>query len=156
MSSVLGRDHIEHGTRHDRYGRGVERLRTLSRWGLAGLLLFAGIAHQVYTEEFLAQVPTWLPLREPIVIVSGLVEIGFAVALVGWHGRRREVGWALASYFAVVFVGNAFQAMEGTNLFALDTDVERWGRLLLQPVLVLSALWCTGAWPRGRNRSPAR
>ena len=103
----------------------MKRLRTVSRWGLAGLLLFAGIAHHVYTEEFLAQVPMWLPLREPTVIVSGLVEIGFAVALVGWHGRRREVGWALASYFAVVFVGNVFQAIEGTNLFALDTDAER-------------------------------
>ena len=128
----------------------------VSRWGLAGLLLFAGIVHQVYTEEFLAQVPSWLPLREAIVIVSGLVEIGFAVALIGWHDRRPEVGWALASYFAAVFVGNVFQAIENTNLFALDTDVERWGRLLLQPVLVLWALWCTGAWLRGRSRSPAR
>jgi uncharacterized membrane protein len=133
----------------------MERLRTVSRWGLAGLLLVAGIAHQVYTEEFVAQVPTWLLLREPIVIVSGLVEIGFAVALVAWRGRRREVGWALAAYFAVVFVGNIFQAIEGTNLFTLDTDVERWGRLLLQPVLVLWALWCTRVWLRGRNRSPA-
>jgi hypothetical protein len=62
-------------------------------------------------------------------MVSGLVEIGFAVALVGWRGRQREVGWALAAYFAVVFVGNVFQAIEGTSLFALDTDVERWGRL---------------------------
>lgn len=133
----------------------MERLRTVSRWGLAGLLLVAGIAHQVYTQEFLAQVPTWLPLREPIVVVSGFVEIGFAVALVAWRGRRREVGWALAAYFAVVFVGNIFQAIEGTSLFGLDTDLERWGRLLLQPVLVLWALWCTGAWLRGRDRAPA-
>jgi uncharacterized membrane protein len=134
----------------------VESLRTVLRWGLAGLLFLAGIAHQVYTEELLAQVPTWLPLQEPTVIVSGLVEVGFAVALVGWHGRRREVGWALASYFALVFVGNVFQAIDGTNLFALDTDVERWGRLFLQPVLVLWALCCTGAWPRDRHRSLAR
>jgi uncharacterized membrane protein len=106
-------------------------------------MLVAGISHQVFTEEFLAQVPTWLPLREPIVIVSGFVEIGFAVALVAWRARRREVGWALAGYLAVVFVGNVFQAIDGTSLFALDTDVERWGRLALQPVLVVWALWCT-------------
>jgi uncharacterized membrane protein len=121
----------------------VERFRTIARWGLAGLMLVAGISHQVFTEEFLAQVPTWLPLREPIVIVSGFVEIGFAVALVAWRSRRREVGWALAAYLAVVFVGNVFQAIDGTSLFALDTDVERWGRLALQPVLVVWALWCT-------------
>jgi len=115
---------------------------------LAGLLLVAGIAHHVYTEEFLAQVPTWLPLRTPIVTLSGVLEIGFAVALVTWRGRRREVGWALAVYLAVVFVGNVFQAVEGTTLFALDTDVERWGRLLLQPVLIVWALWCTRSDPR--------
>ncbi len=123
----------------------MERVRTIARWGLAGLLLGAGIAHQVFTEEFLAQVPTWLPLRTPIVTLSGVLEIGFAVALVTWRRRRREVGWALAAYFAVVFVGNVSQAIEGTSLFGLDTDVEWWGRLALQPVLIVWALWCTSA-----------
>jgi uncharacterized membrane protein len=89
------------------------------------------------------------------VIVSRFVEIGFAVAFVAWGSSRREVGWALAAYFAVVFVANIFQAIEGTSLFALDTDVERWGRLLLQPVLVFWALWCTAVWMRGPNRPPA-
>lgn len=81
----------------------------------------------MFTEELLAQVPTWLPLRTPIVIVSGVLEIGFVV-------------------------GNVSQAIEGTSLFALDTDVERWGRLALQPVLVVWALWCTSAWPRAARR----
>lgn len=131
---------------------GVDLIRTLVRWGLAGLMLVAGVAHQVYTEEFLAQVPSWLPLRTPIVIVSGVVEIGFGVALLVWRRRRREVGWALTAYLAVVFVGNLSQAIEGTSLFALDTDVERWGRLALQPVLIAMALWSTGAWPRSAER----
>lgn len=115
-------------------------------------MLLAGIGHLVFTDELLAQVPTWLPLRSPIVVVSGIVEIGFAVALVAWRRRRCEVGWALAAYLAVVFIGNLFQAIDRTSLFALDTDVERWGRLALQPVLIAWALWCTHAWPTSPRR----
>lgn len=128
-------------------------LRDLVRWGLALLMLVAGVGHLVITDEFLGQVPAWLPLREPIVIVSGLVEIGFAVALVAARGVwRRRVGWALAAFFVAVFPGNLWQAIDGTVTFGLDTDAERWGRLLLQPVLIAAALYATGALTR---RSPA-
>lgn len=126
----------------------MDRFRTSARWTLAAFMVVAGGAHLLFTEEFLAQTPSWLPLREPLVIVSGFVEIGFGVALVVWRTRRREVGWLLAAYLVIVVVGNVYQLTEGTSLFALDTDAERWARLAVQPVLVLWALWCTGAWPR--------
>ena len=126
----------------------MERFRAVARWGLAAVMVATGIGHFVFTDELLAQVPSWMPFGTPIVIVTGFVEIGLAVALVVWRDRRREVGWALAAYLVVVFVGNVSQAIEGTSLLALDTDLERWGRLFLQPVLVAWALWCTGAWPR--------
>jgi uncharacterized membrane protein len=131
-------------------------LVTLARWGLAGLMIIAGIAHQVFTEEFLAQVPSWLPARSALVVVSGVVEIALGVALIAWASRRRQVGLALAAYLAVVFVGNVSQAIEGTSLFALDTDVERYGRLALQPILIAWALWCTGAWPLRRDGGDAQ
>jgi uncharacterized membrane protein len=117
-------------------------------------MLTTGIGHFVLTDELLAQVPAWMPLRTAIVIVTGFVEVALAVALVLWRDRRRQVGWALAAYLVVVFVGNISQAIEGTSLLALDSDVERWGRLFLQPVLVAWALWCTGAWPRGDEGAP--
>jgi uncharacterized membrane protein len=106
-------------------------------------MIVAGTAHQVFTHEFLAQVPSWLPLRTAIVVVSGVVEIAFGIALLAWSSRRSKVGVALAIYLAVVFVGNVSQAVDHTSLFALDTDVERWGRLALQPILIVWALWCT-------------
>jgi len=61
------------------------------------------------------------------------------------------------AYFALVFVGNVSQVIGGTSLFALDTDVERWGKLLLQPVLMVWALWCTRTvdrWPLRREAMP--
>ena len=109
-------------------------------------MLVAGIGHLVATDELLGQTPTWLPFREELVWVSGLIEIGFAVALVAWRSRRREVGWALALYYLAVFPGNVYQAVNGTTTFGLDTDAERWLRLTFQPVLIAVALWSTGTW----------
>jgi uncharacterized membrane protein len=131
-------------------------VRTVARWALAGLMGVAGIGHLVATDEFLGQTPAFLPQRELIVVVSGVVEIGFALALVLLPRYRRQVGWALAAFFVLVFPGNLYQAIEGTSTFALDEPVERWVRLLFQPVLVLWALWSTGAWPRVLMRARSR
>jgi uncharacterized membrane protein len=124
-------------------------VRTALRWVLAGFMVFAGSRHLVDADSFLGQVPTWLPFRTPVVWVSGVVEIGLGLALAltraGW---RRRTGWALALFLVLVFPGNLYQAIAGTDAFGLDTPARRWGRLVLQPVLILWALWCSGAWPR--------
>jgi uncharacterized membrane protein len=132
----------------------LERIRTLTRWGLAFFMAVAGVGHFAATEDFLGQTPTWLPLREELVWISGAIEIGFAVALIVWRSRRREVGWAIAAFFVLVFPGNVHQAVTGTDTFGLDTDAERWVRLLFQPVLIVAALWSTGTWVT-RRRAPA-
>lgn len=119
-------------------------------------MLVAGIGHLIASDSFLGQVPSWLPLRTPIVLVSGVIEIGFALALVATSGEaRRRVGWALAAFFVLVFPGNLYQAIAGTDAFGLDTPAQRWGRLLFQPLLIVWALWCTGAWPRRPARTDA-
>lgn len=132
---------------------GSAAARVLLRWALAAFMLVAGIGHLVATDEFLGQTPTWLPQRSLIVVASGLVEIGFAFALIFLPNLRRQVGWALAAFFVLVFPGNLYQAVAGTSSFALDTPVERWVRLLFQPVLVVWALWATHAWPRGARET---
>jgi len=116
---------------------------------LAGFMVFAGISHLVSSEAFLGQVPTWLPFRTPIVWASGVVEIGLGLALALTRGEwRRRAGWALALFLLLVFPGNLYQAIAGTDAFGLDTPSERLGRLVLQPILILWALWSSGAWPR--------
>jgi uncharacterized membrane protein len=123
-------------------------VRTAFRLVLAGFMLFAGISHLVSADAFLGQVPTWLPARTPIVWVSGVVEIGLGLALALARDEwRRRTGWALALFLVLVFPGNLYQAIAGTDAFGLDTPARRWGRLVAQPVLILWALWCSGAWP---------
>lgn len=132
-------------------------MRLLARLLLALALLVAGIGHLVDVEEFLGQVPTFLPLREEIVVVSGLVEIALAVALVATRGHRLAlVGGIVALFFVAVFPGNVWQAVHGSTSFGLDTATGRVVRLFFQPLLVLWALWCTGAWTAWRARREQR
>ncbi len=127
----------------DEAGRASSSIRTGARGLLAVFLLTAGIGHFVAHDAFLQQTPTWLPARSAIVYVSGVVEVAFGLALLIWNGRRREIGWALAAFFVLIFPGNVHQAMAGNEAFGLDSPVARWGRLAFQPVLIAWALWAT-------------
>ena len=123
-------------------------VRTAARWLLGASLLAAGIAHlSVQRQEFQAQVPSWFPIdADLVVVVSGLVEIALGLALLLLARHKVPVGWATAAFFVIIFPGNIAQFVEGTDAFGLDSDLERFVRLFFQPVLVVWALWSTGAW----------
>lgn len=123
-------------------------LRDAARLLLAAFLGFAGLSHLFWAREtFQAQVPGWLPLETDLVVVaSGVVEVGLAVALLVPTRRRPLVGWVVAAFFVAVFPGNVSQYLEGANAFGLDSDGARLTRLFFQPLLIVWALWCTGAW----------
>ncbi|MCH1868930.1 hypothetical protein [Nocardioides sp. CFH 31398] len=124
---------------------------SVARLLLGAFLVLAGVAHLVVPDEFLAQVPPFLPAPGAIVLVSGLVEIVLGLAaLLAPADRRPVVGLAVAGLFVVVFPGNVSQYLTATDAFGLDTDGARATRLLFQPLLVAWALWCTGAWRRLR------
>lgn len=111
------------------------------------------VAHLVDTTEFHGQLPPWVPARDAVIVVSGVVELGFAAALLLAPRRLRLlVGAALAAFFVAVFPGSVYQWLAGTDAFGLDTDRARLLRLAFQPVLVVWALWCTGAWSGWRER----
>jgi len=126
-------------------------VKSVARVGLAGVLLVAGVGHFVAVDAFLGQVPTFLPLRVPIVIVSGVVEIVLAVGLLVLRGEwLARLGWVVALFFVAVFPGNIWQAVNDSTSFGLDSDTSRVVRLVFQPLLVVWALWSTDAWRRWR------
>lgn len=131
----------------------TSRPRTAVRWLLGAALVGAGVSHLTFArDEFQAQVPSWFPVDDdPVVLVSGLVEIGLGTALLAWARGRVTVGLVVAAFFVAVFPGNIAQYVEHNDAFGLDTDTKRLVRLFFQPVLVALALWGTGAW-RDRPR----
>ena len=116
---------------------------------LGGFLVLAGFAHLSWLrQEFLAQVPAWLPIDgDLVVVISGIVEIILGVGLIILPGRYRVIiGWATAIFFILIFPGNIAQYINGIDAFGLNSDRSRLIRLLFQPVFVIWALWSTGAW----------
>lgn len=131
-------------------------ITTLSRLVLGAFLLIAGVGHFIAREEFTAQVPPWMPAPDFVVYASGVVELALGVALIVSRRRLPIVGWVVAVFFIVVFPGNIWQYLEGRAAFGLDSDASRAVRLIFQPVLVVWALWCTGAWTWARAQLRAR
>jgi uncharacterized membrane protein len=123
---------------------------------LGAALIYAGITHLTTNRtEFQAQVPTWVPLSADfVVLASGVVEIALGIALASLQ-YRRQVGWITAAFFVAIFPGNISQYVNGIDAFGLDTDQARLTRLFFQPVLVLWALWGTGAIMRNRVKKPS-
>ena len=119
---------------------------------LGAFLLSAGISHLGSNRtEFLAQVPTWLPLDGDFVVVaSGLVEITLGTLLITtvivFKKYRRQVGLITAIFFILIFPGNINQYVNQIDAFGLDTDTKRLIRLIFQPPLVIWALWSSGAF----------
>lgn len=129
-----------------------------ARIGLGAFLGFAGVSHLTFArEEFLSQVPDFVPLDPDLtVILSGVAEIGLGLSLLALVRKRVAVGWIAALFFVAVFPGNFAQWQEGRDAFGLDTDGKRLTRLFFQPVLIALALWSTAAWrDRAQLRSKA-
>lgn len=121
--------------------------RVFARVLLGAALIFAGTGHLTFARAtFQAQVPTWLPLDADFVVVaSGVVEITLGLWLVTGY-RAHMAGLVTAAFFIAIFPGNISQWLNHTSAFGLDTDAARFTRLFFQPLLVLWALWSTGAW----------
>jgi uncharacterized membrane protein len=126
----------------------IKRLLQLT---LGAFLTSAGVSHlDSNRQEFLAQVPTYLPLDPDFVVVaSGLVEIALGIALITTTffltQYRKVIGLLVGLFFILIFPGNINQNLNQIDAFGLDTDQKRLIRLFFQPPLVLWAIWCTGA-----------
>jgi uncharacterized membrane protein len=117
-------------------------------------LAYAGIGHLTTSrEEFQAQVPSvFADYADFVVLASGVVEIALGLGLIAVWKYRIQIGWLTAIFFVAIFWGNISQFVNGTDAFGLDTDMQRFVRLLFQPVLVMWALLSTGAWGSWRKK----
>ena len=125
-------------------------LKNTTQLLLGAALAYAGIGHLTTNRlEFRAQVPTLLKdYADFVVIASGIVEIALGLSLALLWKYRTQVGWLTAAFFIAIFPGNISQYVNHIDAFGLDTDRARAIRLFFQPLLVIWALWSTGAWKR--------
>ncbi|HEX6223560.1 MAG TPA: hypothetical protein VFZ52_04080 [Chryseolinea sp.] len=132
-------------------------LQNVARIALGIMMIFASVGHFTFLrQEFQAQVPDWVPLgKDVVVIISGIFELALGLAMIFWSRQKVWVGIALAVFYLLIFPGNIAQYMNRTDAFGLDTDRARLVRLFFQPVLMLWALWSTGALQYFRRKDDA-
>ncbi len=123
------------------------KVQNFSRIVLGIFMITAAIGHLSFQKiEFQAQVPNWVPIgKELTVIVSGVVEMLLGVTMIFWKKEKIKVGIALAIFYILIFPGNIAQYINRIDAFGLNTDNKRLIRLFFQPLLILWALWSTGA-----------
>lgn len=136
-------------------------IRALARWILALALGAIGIVHFVSTRGFRVVVPDWATKatrldKDAIVIASGAAEVALAAGLLALPNERRRIGIATAAFFVAVLPGNVHQWRTHRSTPELDTEARRFGRLFLQPLLVLWALWSTAPDRRPTRRARRR
>ena len=132
-------------------------LRRIPQITLGAALAYAGIGHLgTNRKEFQAQVPTLLKdYADLVVLASGAVEITLGIGLIAFWKYRVQIGALVALFFIAIFWGNISQYINKVDAFGLNSDRARFIRLLFQPLLVIWALWSTGAWARYRKTTLA-
>lgn len=113
--------------------------------GMYSLILFvAGVLHFVRERNFRKIVPDSLPFKKGIVLITGVMEVAFALLL--WAKRGQSlVGKLLSLFMVLVFPANINMAVKN-NTFYKGKKIHPlllWMRLPLQIPLILGAIKLT-------------
>ena len=105
--------------------------------------VFAGSAHFTRPDMYLRIMPPYIPWHVAMVRVSGFFEILGGLGLLVPR-TRRAAAWGLVALLIAVFPANVYMATNPIEAGAASiAPILRWGRLLLQPLLIWWVLWCT-------------
>jgi uncharacterized membrane protein len=123
-------------------------LRSLCRYLLAALFLFAGVLHLRRPEVFLPIMPPQIPFPVACILISGGAELLGGVGLLFPEGRVRiAAGWWLLALLVAVFPANIYMAAAHVKIPGLKIEPwMAWARLPLQPIVMALVAWVSGAW----------
>ena len=127
--------------------RTLRRLRRPLLYVMGPVYVVAGVLHFVVPELYVRIVPPVFPAALAFVYLSGLAEIAVGIGLL-IPRTRRHAAWATVALLVAIFPANVYMATHGVVIKGLPgggdpSNVVRWGRLPVQAVLILWALWYT-------------
>lgn len=118
------------------------------RIAMACMLLFTAIGHFVFAEGMRAMLPDFVPAKTMFVMVSGAMEIGFALALL-WPKYHQKKGMLLIVFFLLVLPANVYAAMQQINYQTGQADGPGlsylWFRVPLQ-LFFMGWVYMTTIW----------
>ncbi len=113
--------------------------RLAARVAMSTMLIFTAVAHFVFTEGMTQMIPDFLPWKEAIVYLTGVLEILFAIGLLV-PSTKIITAWTLILFFLVVFPSNIKAAMQHINYQTGELDgngIEYlWFRIPLQVLFI--------------------
>lgn len=131
-----------------RITRDSKRLSKMQWAGLALLAAFfigGGISHFLYTDDFAAIVPPWMPHPRETVLATGALELLFA-ALLFVPTLRARIGLWIVVYCLAVLPANFYMLQHDIPMFGQHfPPAVLYARIAAQALIIALALWCTNA-----------
>lgn len=118
----------------------MTRIKIISKFVLAILMIAAGTMHFVNPGFFLKIMPPYLPLHNELVLVSGICEVVLGVLLLV-PAYSQWAAWGIVALLIAVFPANLY-VYQRQELIAASSLVH-FLRLPLQGVFILWAYWHT-------------
>jgi uncharacterized membrane protein len=117
-----------------RHGR--QPLRDAARIAMGAAFVIAGASHFGTPDPFVQHLPEWVPAREGLVALTGVLEVLGGLALIGPRRLRVPMAAALAVYLVAVFPANIHVAVNAIDVDGQPGGPYAWLRLLLQPLFI--------------------
>jgi len=129
----------------------LQRIKRPLLYLMGPMYIVAGALHFVVPELYVQIIPPVFPARLALVYLSGLAEVGVGIGVL-LPRTRRHAAWATVALLVAIFPANVYMATNGVVVEGMPgggdpSDFVRWGRLPLQGVLILWALWYTQPSP---------
>lgn len=116
-------------------------LALAGRIAMAVMLLFTAIGHFKFTEGMAMMIPSFVPLKQKLVYVTGIIEIGAAISLL-IPGLRVFTGWLLIVFFLIILPANINAALQGVDYQNATFNGKGIGYLWFRiPLQILFILW---------------
>ncbi|TRX57608.1 hypothetical protein FNH22_15835 [Fulvivirga sp. M361] len=110
------------------------------RIAMSSMLLFTAIGHFTFTKGMAAMVPDFLPLKSEIVLITGVIEILFAVGLLV-PSYKLLTGWVLIAFFILILPANIKASIEHINYQTGELNGNGlsylWFRIPLQVIFII-------------------
>jgi uncharacterized membrane protein len=121
------------------------RLRTApelrGRIALAAVVAFAASGHFVQTDGMSQMLPPWVPMRVPVILATGVLEIAIAAALLVPR-LARPTGIFLIVYLVLIFPSNVYAALVRAPMGGHAMGPKYlWVRAPLQLLLIAWTWW---------------
>jgi uncharacterized membrane protein len=111
------------------------------RWAATLFFVVAGALHFVIPDFYLAMMPPVIPMKDILIVLTGLAEIALGIGL-QISVIRRRAGISLIALLIGIFPANIYVAVSQPALPDLSYDpASMWWRLLLQPLFIIWVWW---------------